>query len=86
MFYVIRVRAPCGGGVAYLHRDPASRRGLDTKTYWLTDRQSQCNFDFDFEVSIKLEGWVVAGVLVESRGSRVIEQEMARRLNSDLKC
>jgi hypothetical protein len=19
--------------------------GLDTKTYWLTDRQSQCNFD-----------------------------------------
>jgi hypothetical protein len=25
--------------------------GLDTKTYWLTDRQSQCNFDFDFDVS-----------------------------------
>jgi hypothetical protein len=25
--------------------------GLDTKTYWLTDRQTQCNFDsyFDFE-------------------------------------
>jgi hypothetical protein len=23
--------------------------GLDTKTYWLTDRQSQCNFDFDFD-------------------------------------
>jgi hypothetical protein len=22
--------------------------GLDTKTYWLTDRQSRCNFDFDF--------------------------------------
>jgi hypothetical protein len=22
--------------------------GLDTKSYWLTDRQSQCNFDFDF--------------------------------------
>jgi hypothetical protein len=22
---------------------------LDTKTYWLTDRQSQCNFDFDYE-------------------------------------
>jgi hypothetical protein len=21
--------------------------GLDTKTYWLTDRQSQCDFDFD---------------------------------------
>jgi hypothetical protein len=25
--------------------------GLDTKTYWLTDRQSQCDFDFDFESS-----------------------------------
>jgi hypothetical protein len=23
--------------------------GLDTKTYWLTDRQPQCDFDFDFE-------------------------------------
>jgi hypothetical protein len=23
--------------------------GLDTKTYWLTDRQSQCEFDFDFD-------------------------------------
>jgi hypothetical protein len=22
--------------------------GLDTKTYWLTDRQSQCDFDSDF--------------------------------------
>jgi hypothetical protein len=22
--------------------------GLDTKTDWLTDRQSQCDFDFDF--------------------------------------
>jgi hypothetical protein len=21
--------------------------GLDTKTYWLTDRQSQCNFNFN---------------------------------------
>jgi hypothetical protein len=25
--------------------------GLDTKTYWLTDRQSQCDFDFDLWVS-----------------------------------
>jgi hypothetical protein len=24
--------------------------GLDTKTYWLTDRQSQCDFDFDSRV------------------------------------
>jgi hypothetical protein len=26
---------------------------LDTSTYWLTDRQSQCDFDW-----IKLENWV----------------------------
>jgi hypothetical protein len=24
--------------------------GLDTKIYWLTNRQSQCNFDFDFDL------------------------------------
>jgi hypothetical protein len=24
--------------------------GLGTKTYWLTDRQSQCDFDFDFDL------------------------------------
>jgi hypothetical protein len=31
--------------------------GLDTKTYWLTDRQSQCDFDFDFEYKrLKLGG------------------------------
>jgi hypothetical protein len=23
--------------------------GLDTKTCWLTYRQSQCDFDFDFD-------------------------------------
>jgi hypothetical protein len=26
--------------------------GLDTKTYWLTDRQSQCDFDFDFDFDL----------------------------------
>jgi hypothetical protein len=31
------------------------RRVLDTKTYWLTDRQSQCDFDFDFDL------WVMGG-------------------------
>jgi hypothetical protein len=30
--------------------------GLDTKTYWLTDRQSQCNFDFDFNRSRQEDG------------------------------
>jgi hypothetical protein len=38
--------------------------GLDTKTYWLTDRQSQCDFDFDFEpnrlmLSIGLWRWYI---------------------------
>jgi hypothetical protein len=28
--------------------------GLDTKTDWLTDRQSQCDFDFDFEQNMYL--------------------------------
>jgi hypothetical protein len=28
--------------------------GLDTETYWLTDRQSQCDFDFDFESNTEL--------------------------------
>jgi hypothetical protein len=27
---------------------------LDTKTYWLTDRQSQYDFDFDFEDSLEI--------------------------------
>jgi hypothetical protein len=25
---------------------------LDTKTYWLTERQSQCDFDFDCKFSV----------------------------------
>jgi hypothetical protein len=27
--------------------------GLDTKTYWLTDRQSQYDFDFGFDFDIR---------------------------------
>jgi hypothetical protein len=30
--------------------------GLDTKTYWLTDRQSQCDFDFDYRTLVGSEG------------------------------
>jgi hypothetical protein len=33
--------------------------GLDTKTYWLTARQSQCNFDFDFDKEFSLS-WVAS--------------------------
>jgi hypothetical protein len=55
--------------------------GLDTKTYWLTDRQSQCDFDFDFD-----RDGSPGEFLVEFGGSRVTEQETARRLHSELKC
>jgi hypothetical protein len=52
------------------------RLGLDTKTDWPTDRRSSYNSD-----SVSAER-----VLVEFHNSGVIEQEMARRLHSDLKC
>jgi hypothetical protein len=29
--------------------------GLDTKTNWLITRQSQCDFNFDFEFFVGLE-------------------------------
>jgi hypothetical protein len=29
--------------------------GLDTKTYWLTDRQSQCDFDFNFNFNSSVQ-------------------------------
>jgi hypothetical protein len=39
--------------------------GLDTKTYWLTDRQSQCDFDFDSLVSVvELVRWIEVNWLV----------------------
>jgi hypothetical protein len=69
---------------------------LDIETYWLTDRQSECDFDFDLtevvtelvqgqlRVSRKLEEWVQKNFLF--RGSRVTEEEIARRLYSKLKC
>jgi hypothetical protein len=30
--------------------------GLDTKTYWLTDRQSQCDFDLDSWKGAAIQG------------------------------
>jgi hypothetical protein len=48
--------------------------GFDTKTYWLTDRQSKCDFEFDFEArSCKLGE-------VEKRSCRVTEE--SRELKS----
>jgi hypothetical protein len=72
--------------------------GLDTKTYWLTERQSQCDFDFDlgwelrirtmrfqsygeFRERISIEE---LGRVLEGRNSKMIEQEIAERLHSDL--
>jgi hypothetical protein len=31
--------------------------GLDTKTYWLTDRQSQCDFNFNFTTQLTELDW-----------------------------
>jgi hypothetical protein len=34
------------------------KKGLDTKTYWLTDRQPQCDFDSDFETKrVMAQNW-----------------------------
>jgi hypothetical protein len=51
--------------------------GLDTKTHWLTDRQSQCYFDFDlavsseFRIEVKSEKW--SGENTESVWAVMIE-------------
>jgi hypothetical protein len=37
--------------------------GLDTKTYWLADRQSQCDLDFDLT-----SDWVSWELLVAEAG------------------
>jgi hypothetical protein len=37
----------CKGQTCDLTSGYESQMGLDTKTDWLTDRQSQCDFDFD---------------------------------------
>jgi hypothetical protein len=34
-------------------RDRNCKKILDTKTYWLTDRQSQCDFDFNFDFEVQ---------------------------------
>jgi hypothetical protein len=35
--------------------DNKNHLGLEAKTYWLTDCQSQCDFDFDFDQTVQ---WV----------------------------
>jgi hypothetical protein len=46
--------------------------GLDTKTYWLTARQLQCDFDFDFAAEArKQDNELGLGVQKNTRGKPV---------------
>jgi hypothetical protein len=42
--------------------------GLDAKTYWLTDRQSQCDLDFDKDYDSRVE----AGLNTSTVALRVV--------------
>jgi hypothetical protein len=50
--------------------------GLDTKTYWLTDRQSQCDFDFDLLVQLRETAHRVQLSVGDSNGKFVVEEEL----------
>jgi hypothetical protein len=55
--------------------------GLDTKTYWLTDRQSQCDFDFDLtESKVRVE----AGSNISTVTLRVVGGEEKGSLKSEI--
>jgi hypothetical protein len=45
--------------------------GLDTKTYRLTDCQSQCDFDFDFDFEV---GSVVVSTRIRMRIVHVLSE------------
>jgi hypothetical protein len=47
---------------------------LDTKTYWLTDRQSQC--DFDFKLGVQFSSWVQFRVQLRSANQRTTETKI----------
>jgi hypothetical protein len=47
--------------------------GLDTKTYWLTDRQSQCDFDFDLPLRLPYFN-VTSGEKRCSKGTPIIKK------------
>jgi hypothetical protein len=54
--------------------------GLDTKTYWLIERQSQCDFDFKFELLGQLRVAVVRSEkLVAEAGDSSGTQRNVRR-------
>jgi hypothetical protein len=54
--------------------------GLDTKTYWLTERQSQCDFDFDFDfdfwLGIQFSCWVQLKVQLWDVNQRTTEAKI----------
>jgi hypothetical protein len=54
--------------------------GLDTKTYWLTDRQSQCDLDFDCD--LELTGLEFRS----SKGTAVWPEEELEDLVCDVTC
>jgi hypothetical protein len=53
--------------------------GLDTKIYWLTDRQSQCDFDFEFSVETRVE----AGSKTSTVTLRVVGSDKKGSLKSE---
>jgi hypothetical protein len=53
-------------------------RRRDTKTYWLTDRQSQCDFDFDWQFSWKSS-------VVRSRECPVEDKDLWNNVTSWIK-
>jgi hypothetical protein len=56
----------CKGQTCDLTSGHESQTGLDTKTDWLTDRQSQCDFDFD------LPGLLIALMMEAARTSETL--------------
>jgi hypothetical protein len=53
--------------------------GLDTKTYWLTDRQSQCDFNFDLGII-----FIVCILLREYNNINLRVQPSAQQMFIDL--
>jgi hypothetical protein len=52
--------------------------GLDTKTYWLTGRQSQCDFDFNFSL-VKLRDGSQPGMALSAEVEEALPLEIVTR-------
>jgi hypothetical protein len=53
--------------------------GLDTKTYWLTDRQSQCGFDLTLTCKFAVSKWMQRHSNQFSESELVIRYERSTR-------